>query len=107
MLVRVLDGKKDDCSRSRVFGSTLTETKNTCVHAKQNALILVESEYLKQNTRLTFLLSAITMLVAAAVALIKFKMNKLCCSRTSSWGHRLNFFCWVHAQRENFDTQNC
>ena len=32
--------------------------------------------YLKQNTRLTFLLSAATMLVAAGVALIKFKMNE-------------------------------
>ena len=61
--------------------------------------------YLKQNTRLTFLLSAATMPVAAAVALIKFKMNELCCSRTSSLGHWLNIFDGVHAQRENFDNK--
>ena len=61
--------------------------------------------YLKQNTRLTFLLSAVTMLVAVAVALIKFKMNELFYSRSSSLGHWLNSFCRVRAQRENFDNK--
>ena len=49
--------------------------------------------YLKQNTRLTFLLSAVTMPVAAAVALIKFKMNEVALSHPLGGIHDwLDFF---------------